>query len=83
MSATNIRTAAQRIAPDPNAVLHGRRAGRPRASSARHAVFGWLEEDEFRIDLSDLQLPRSHDLEVEQLKPSLLSRLFDLFAPLR
>jgi hypothetical protein len=39
-------------------------------------------EDEFRVNLSDI--PRQHEsMEVEGFKPSLLSRLFSLIAPLK
>lgn len=39
-------------------------------------------EGEFRLNLSDIPMAQD-SLEVEGLKPSLLSRLFDLIAPLR
>jgi len=39
-------------------------------------------EDEFRLNLSDI--PRQQEsMEIEGFKPSLLSRLFDLIAPLK
>lgn len=39
-------------------------------------------DDEFRLNLSDI--PRIREsMDVEGLKPSLLSRLFDLVAPLK
>ncbi|MET0533728.1 MAG: hypothetical protein ABW171_05840 [Steroidobacter sp.] len=39
-------------------------------------------EEEVRLNLSDIPPMSSGDLEVEGFKPSLLSRLFDLVAPL-
>ncbi len=54
------------------------RAGAPRIGFAPKEGDG---EGGFKIDLSDLDIPRSQDqLEVEGFKPSLLSRLFDLFS---
>ena len=39
-------------------------------------------EDEFRLNLSDIPVMRE-SMDVEGLKPTLLSRLFDLVAPIR
>ena len=39
-------------------------------------------DDEFRLNLSDIPLQRE-SLEVEGLKPTLLSRLLDLVMPIR
>jgi hypothetical protein len=41
-----------------------------------------VDEDEFRLNLSDIPKWRE-SLDVEGLRPSLLSRLFDLVAPLK
>jgi|ADGO01.1.fsa_nt_gi hypothetical protein len=40
-------------------------------------------EDEFVINLGDIELPRTKELEVDGLKPSLLSRFFNLFSPIK
>lgn len=54
-----------------------------RPSGARGAIVASPGDDDLRLNLSDLDIPKDRDLEVEGLKPSLLSRLFDLFVPLR
>jgi hypothetical protein len=58
-------------------------AARPPAAAPVAAPLAFdHHEDEFRINLSDI--PRMREsMEVEGLKPSLLSRLFDLVAPLK
>jgi hypothetical protein len=59
---------------------------RPAASVQHPSRMGYAlaaaaAEDELRLDLRDI--PRTQlSMEVEGFKPSLLSRLFDLFAPL-
>ncbi len=40
-------------------------------------------EEEVRLNLSDIPQMSSGDLEVEGFRPSLLSRLYDLVAPLK
>jgi hypothetical protein len=45
-------------------------------------AFAQDHEDEFRVNLGDIPRPRE-TMEVEGFKPSLLSRLFDLIAPLK
>jgi hypothetical protein len=41
-------------------------------------------DDEIRLNLSDIPLPRlDNEMHVEGFKPSLLSRLLDLVMPLR
>lgn len=46
------------------------------------AMAGFENDDEFRLDLRDI--PRLREsMDVDGLKPSLLSRLFDLVAPLK
>ncbi len=55
-----------------------------RAPSARQGFFVKAESDDsFKLNLSDLDLPRTQEMEVEGLKPSLLSRLVDLISPLK
>ena len=41
------------------------------------------DEDEMRLDLRDISPLSPSDLDVEGFKPSLLSRLLDLVAPLK
>jgi hypothetical protein len=46
-----------------------------------HAYVSSEEEDEFKVNLNDI--PRQgQSLEVDGLKPSLLSRLFEMLAPI-
>jgi hypothetical protein len=45
-------------------------------------AFAADHEDEFRVNLGDIPRPQE-TMEVEGFKPSLLSRLFDLIAPLK
>jgi hypothetical protein len=53
----------------------------PQAASAVVAAFD-QHDDEFRLNLSDI--PRLREsMEVDGLKPSLLSRLLDLVAPIK
>lgn len=41
-------------------------------------------DDEIRLNLSDIPIPRVQEaMDVEGFKPSILSRLFDLVAPLK
>lgn len=74
MSAANAATQVRRPPSAPVA-----RAMAPAAVAA----VGFDEiEDEFRLNLSDI--PRMREsLEVEGLKPSLLSRLLDLIMPIK
>jgi len=53
----------------------------PAPASATVANFDH-DEDEFVLNLSDIPRMRT-SLDVDGLKPSLLSRLFDLIAPLK
>jgi hypothetical protein len=56
---------------------------RPIATVPSGMAFAPFEDDtEFRLDLSDIPRPRG-SLHIEALKPTLLSRLFDLVAPLK
>lgn len=82
MSVANSQ-AVRRNAPSMHASATAQRpvaraAGGPRIGFAPKESDG---EGGFKINLSDLDIPRSQDqLEVEGFKPSLLSRLFDLFS---
>jgi hypothetical protein len=81
-NAANAQAARRPVAPT-------RPAGAPVARAAMQAapvaaaVGGFDADDgEFRLNLSDI--PRIHEsLDVEGLKPTLLSRLLDLVAPLK
>ena len=81
MSAANANAQVRRpVAPT-------RPAAPPVARAAMHAapaaVAGFDEhEDDFRLNLSDIPLQRG-SLDVEGLKPTLLSRLLDLVMPLK
>jgi hypothetical protein len=78
-NAANAQTVRRPVAPT-------RPAGAPVARAAMQAApvaAGFDDhDDEFRLNLSDI--PRIQEsLDVEGLKPSLLSRLLDLVAPLK
>jgi hypothetical protein len=60
--------------------IHPARSDRPPQVAASRAFD--VDEDEFRLNLSDIPKWRE-SLDVEGLRPSLLSRLFDLVAPLK
>ena len=72
-------------APARRAATPARPAGAPvsrPAPAARASVAFDDHEDEFRINVSDI--PRMREsMEVDGLKPSFLSRLLDLVAPLK
>ena len=56
---------------------------RPAAQAPQTFAFAVpRSEDEFCLNLSDLPLTQD-TLDVEAFKPSLLSRLFDVFTPLK
>lgn len=56
---------------------------RPAMQAAPAAAIGFDEhDDDFRLNLSDIPLQRG-SLDVEGLKPTLLSRLLDLVMPLK
>lgn len=58
-------------------------AASPRpAVQARATTWSDDDEPEFRLNLSDIPRTRS-SMHVEGLKPTLLSRLFDLVVPLK
>lgn len=54
----------------------------PAPAARAHDFSSPRGEEEVRLNLSDIPVMSSGDLEVEGFKPSLLSRLFDLIAPL-
>ena len=57
-------------------------AQRPIAPTRAAVAVGFEDDTEFRLELSDI--PRMREsMEVDGLKPTLLSRLFDLVAPLK
>jgi hypothetical protein len=60
-----------------------RRAAPVRAAPPMRTSVGFdADEPEFRLNLSDI--PRMREtMDIDGLKPTLLSRLFDLVAPLR
>jgi hypothetical protein len=75
-------------APSASRAVHTHAAPAARAAAPRPArpaaptLNGPARGDEFKLNLADL--PRSQEsLEVEGFKPSLLSRLLDLVAPMR
>jgi hypothetical protein len=75
-------------APARRVAAPARAAGAPVARAAQAAAVAAAvvsfdqHDDEFRLNLSDI--PRMREsMEVDGLKPSLLSRLFDLVAPLK
>jgi len=74
-------TQVRRTAPAAPA----RPAQAPVARSTRQLAFATSSaDDEIRINLGDIPLPRlENEMHVEGFKPSLLSRLLDLVMPLR
>ena len=80
MTATNAAsTPARRPVPPQRPSAAAMQASTPAPAAAR---FDHDDEDDFRLNLSDI--PRQQtSLDVEGLKPTLLSRLFDLIAPLK
>ena len=56
----------------------------PARSTGQFAFAAASGDDEIRLNLSDIPLPRQdNEMHVEGFKPSLLSRLLDLVMPLR
>jgi hypothetical protein len=56
----------------------------PVRSTGQFAFAATSADDEIRLNLSDIPLPRQDNaMHVEGFKPSLLSRLLDLVMPLR
>jgi hypothetical protein len=56
----------------------------PARSSQQFAFATASGDDEIRLHLADIQLPpQDTEMHVEGFKPTLLSRLFDLVAPMR
>ena len=80
MTPTNSAAApARRPAPSVRTAAAQPPAASP-ASAKRHAFDH--HEDEFRLNLSDIPTMRE-SMEVEGLKPTLLSRFMDLVSPLK
>ncbi|NLG77943.1 MAG: hypothetical protein GX535_17040 [Xanthomonadaceae bacterium] len=72
------RDVASNLRAAPAAQRPVARAGTPRIGFAPKDSDG---EGSFKINLSDLDIPRPQDqLEVDGLKPTLLSRLLNLFS---
>jgi hypothetical protein len=82
MSVANSQPVRRSAAPSMHASSP---AQRPVARAGARGI-GFAPKDSdgegaFKVNLSDLEIPRAHDqLDVEGFKPSLLSRLFDLFS---
>lgn len=75
--------AAPSRAPQPQAHAQAHAPVRQPAPVARaHDFSSPRGEEEIHLNLSDIPQMSSGDLDVEGFKPSLLSRLFDLVAPL-
>jgi|SRR5687768_5250688 hypothetical protein len=75
--------AAPSRAPQPQAHAQAHAPVRQPAPVARAHDFSTPRgEEEVRLNLSDIPQMSSGDLEVEGFRPSLLSRLYDLVAPL-
>lgn len=79
MSAGSSRSSSMR--PAPLARAAGATSAREALAAAAAPVPFDHYEDEFRLDLSDIPRMR-FSLHIEGLKPTLLSRLLDLIAPL-
>jgi hypothetical protein len=80
MSASPAPQIRRATAPTPQA-RPAQPTARPRLSDG-FAFAATDHEEEFRLNLSDI--PRQQEsMEVEGFKPSLLSRLFNLIAPLK
>ncbi len=82
MSVANSHAVRRTAAPSTHASAAAQRpvarASAPRIGFAPKDSDG---EGSFKLNLSDLEIPRSQDqLEVEGFKPTLLSRIFDLFS---
>lgn len=78
--------AAPSRAPQQQAHAHAQAHApvrQPAPAARAHDFSAPRGEDEVRLNLSDIPVMSTGDLEVEGFKPSLLSRLFDLVAPLR
>ena len=80
MSANPAPQVRRVVAPTPQA-----RPAQPAVRARQSDGFAFAatdHDDEFRVNLSDI--PRQQEsMEVEGFKPSLLSRLFNLIAPLK
>jgi hypothetical protein len=82
MTAATSASAPARRAATPTRPSSASVARPTAAAQVAAAVAFDQHDDEFRINLSDI--PRMREsMEVDGLRPSLLSRLFDLIAPLK
>ena len=69
--------------PAPTAPARPTQAS-PARSTGQFAFAAASGDDEIRLNLSDIPLPRQdNEMHVEGFKPSILSRLLDLVMPLR
>ena len=76
-AATQVRRPAQAAPAQPTKTP-------PARSRGQFAFAAASGDDEIRINLGDIPLPRQdNEMHVEGFKPSLLSRLLDLVMPLR
>jgi hypothetical protein len=80
-------SSAAQVRRSPQAASHAERtpAPAPRAAAKSAPLFAFITsevDDEFKLHLNDI--PRQQEtLDVEGFKPSLLSRLLDLVAPIK
>ncbi|MFL6549904.1 MAG: hypothetical protein ACJ8OJ_14495 [Povalibacter sp.] len=83
MSAATSANPQVRRNPAPTARPEGQSA--PRSAARTGAMYAFVSsevDDEFKLHLNDI--PRQQQtLDVEGLKPSLLSRLLDMVAPIK
>jgi hypothetical protein len=82
MSVANSQNVRRNAAPATHASPAQRPTARASTPATRRGFFAHgNHEDEIKVNLADLEIPRTKELDVEGLKPSLLSRLFDLIVP--
>ena len=66
------------------AAAPARQTQTPARSTSQFAFAAASGDDEIRLNLGDIPIPRQdNEMHVEGFKPSLLSRLLDLVMPLR
>jgi hypothetical protein len=82
MSAANSQNVRRNAAPATHASPAQRPTARASTPATRNGFFARGDhDDEIKVNVADLQISRTQELEVEGFKPSLLSRLFDLISP--